>query len=282
VSHMALPGVHLGVRKGPFDTSLDANLAKRFAAATNDPGSKAAAGESVPPVVLMTQAWEAQVVGRDTINNQEVRHAASGGAHGQHDMRIHRSPAPGEPLQTWVEGWGSRPAGRNSLLTLYFSTLDQGGELVVEQWWTFIYVNVTCETVGKPLPDHGFPDGARERQIGTYDILLDAELPRRYAEVTNDWAEVHFDVERARDNGFPGLTAHGLSTLALCSQGVVAQFADGDPARVRRIAGRFSRPALLGEELHVKIYDGGPDVYAFEAECAGADVITNGRIELCA
>lgn len=120
----------------------------------------------------------------------------------------------------------------------------------------------------------------RDHRVGTYTIELDAGLPQRYAEVTDDWAPVHFDLDAARANGFPGMTAHGLSTLALCSQGIVAQFADGDPSRVERLAGRFSAPALLGHELRVDIFEAAPGVFAFEAEVAGAKVLTHGRLKL--
>jgi acyl dehydratase len=277
---MALPGVHLGVQQGPYETWLDPELIRRFAEATRDPSGRARSGESMPPVAMITQSWDPMVHGRDHIIDQDLRHSAPGGAHGQHDTVLHRPLRPGERLRTWVDGWGSRPAGRNALCTLHLPTYDDSDVLVAEQWWSFIYMDTTCETVGRPLPDHAFPTDARQRHVGAYDIEMDEGLPRRYAEVTNDWARLHFDLEASLANGFPGLTAHGLSTLALCSQGIVDQFAGGDPDRVRRLAGRFSAPALLGHELHVDIYEVADGVYAFEATCAGARVISHGRMEL--
>lgn len=234
----------------------------------------------MPPVAMITQSWEPQVFGRDNIINQELRNAARGGAHGQHDTVLHRPLRPGDQLRTWVEGWGSRPAGRNALCTLYMTTYDASDALVAEQWWSFIYFDMTCEVVGRALPDHTFPEACRDHLVGTYDTELDAELPRRYAEVTGDWAQLHFDLEASLANGFSGLTAHGLSTLALCSQGVVSQLAGGDPARVRRLAGRFSAPAILENELHVDIYERDASTYVFEATSAGAKVISHGRMEL--
>ena len=68
--------------------------------------------------------------------------------------------------------------------------------------------------------------------------------------------------------------------MALCAQGVVDLVADGDPSRVRRVAVRFASLAMLGAELELRLYDAAADGYAFEAECAGATVITHGRLEL--
>ncbi len=68
--------------------------------------------------------------------------------------------------------------------------------------------------------------------------------------------------------------------MALCAQAVTALSAESDPARLRRIAVRFDKPAFLGEELSVRMYDAGPNVVAFEADCADSPVITNGLAEL--
>jgi hypothetical protein len=43
---------------------------------------------------------------------------------------------------------------------------------------------------------------------------------------------------------------------------------------------RFATPTFLGEQLEVHVFDAGPASYAFEADSAGARVISNGRVEL--
>ena len=105
-------------------------------------------------------------------------------------------------------------------------------------------------------------------------------MARRYAEVSGDWTAHHFDVAAARRSGFERTFLHGLCTLGLCAQGVVALVAGGDPERLRRIAVRFATPTFLGERLHVRVYDAGSLGYAFEADSLGASVITHGRAEL--
>ncbi len=273
-------GVLVGERRGPFHGSLDTALIRRYAAATNDRSPQVQAGKAVPPVAVVTLIWDAQNAGRNAAVSKEVQTRATGGVHGEHEVVVHRPIVPGEPLRTWVEGYGARPAGRHVLTTLRFFTVDRDGALVAEQWWTTVYLNTSCEPVGSPAPDHAFPEEARGRPAGTYTVAVDHGMARRYAEVSNDWSAHHFDLAAAEQSGFGRLFLHGLCTMALCAQGVVATVAEGDPERVHRLAVRFASPTFLGEHLAVRIYDAGGLAYAFEAESAGATVITHGRAEL--
>jgi acyl dehydratase len=229
---------------------------------------------------VVTTIWEAQNAGRMESVPLVLQESATGGVHGEHEFVLHRPIVPGEPLHTWVEGWGSRPTGRNSLTTLHYLTRDAKGQLVAEQWWTTVYLNIACETTGAPPPEHAFPAEARDRPIGTWDVDVDVEMAQRYAEASGDWSAHHFDIVAARRSGFDRTFLHGLCTMGLCAQGVVKLVAGGDPDRVRRIAVRFARPTFPGEQLHVRLYDAGSLGYAFEADSGGASVIAHGRAEL--
>jgi acyl dehydratase len=272
--------VVLGTRLGPFAGCLDADLLVAYAGATADPSSRARAGEAVPPVAVVTQIWDAQTTTRTELMPPAMAAAASRGVHGEHDVVLHRPIVPGEPLRTWVEGHGSRPAGRNAVVTLRYLTVDAADAPVAEQWWSTVYLDASCDAVGNPPPGHAFPEEARERPIGTYEIEIDDDMARRYAEVSGDWSHHHFDVEAARRSGSDRPFLHGLCTMALCAQGVVDLVAGGDPDRVQRVAVRFATPTPLGELLRLRLYDAGADGYAFEADCAGTAVIAHGRAEL--
>lgn len=277
---MAGPGVVPGARVGPFAGRLDGDLIRRYAAATGDPSPRARAGSAVPPVAVVTQIWEAQEAARTAAVSGEVQRLATGGVHGQHDVVVHRPIVPGEALRTWAEAHGSRPAGRNALVTLRYVTLDAAGEVVAEQWWSTIYLGTTCAEAGAPQPAHAFPEDARQRPVGTYSVTVDAGMPRRYAEVSGDWSAHHFDASAARASGFDRPFLHGLCTMALCAQGIVELVAAGDPERVRRVAVRFASPTFVGERLEVALFDAGRGSVAFEASSAGAVTVTHGRAEL--
>jgi hypothetical protein len=75
--------------------------------------------------------------------------------------------------------------------------------------------------------------------------------------------------------------------MAMCSQAVVRTVADGDPARLRRLAVRFAANVLPDNDLTVVLFDAegaasddGRRAYAFEASSAGQTVIKNGRAEV--
>ena len=275
-----VPGVVLGQRVGPFAGVIDVELLRAYAAATHDSSPSVTGGLSVPPTALVTQIWDAQNDGRVTLVPEALQRAATGGVHGEHDIVLHRPIAPGEQLQTWVEGHGSRPVGRNSAVTLRYVTNDAQGAIVTEQWWTTIFLGTSCDVVGEAAPDHAFPPEAREHLLGLVSRDVDAATARRYASVSGDWSAHHFELEAAQRSGVDRVFLHGLCTMAICTSAVASVAADGDPSRLRRVAVRFAAPMFMDERLEVRVYDAGDGAVAFEAECAGVAVITHGRAEL--
>lgn len=275
-SGVQAPSVILGERRGPFAGRLTADLIRRYAEATRDPNPGPLAGAVAPSAAIVTQIWEAQEAGFGSLVSEEVRDTMTGGVHGEHDIVLHRPIEPGEGLRTWVEGHGSRRAGRHNLITLRYVTYDDHDTAVAEQWWTTVMLNASGEPSGEAAPGHAFPEEARAHPAGTYRITVDDEMPRRYAEVSGDWSTHHFDDEFARGNGFKRRFLHGLCTLGLCAQGIVSLAGAASPARIRRLAVRFAAPAYVGDDLVVNLYEAGAGTYAFEAHAGASAVISNG------
>jgi acyl dehydratase len=269
---MTTPGVVLGRRLGPFPGRIDADLVDRYKEATRDPNP----GDGVPPVAIVTQIWDAQVAGFHQLVPEEVLASMQGGVHGGHDVVLHRPVAVGEELQTFVEGHGSRRGGRHDLVTLRYTTYA-GDELVAEQWWTTVLIGAEGDPVGEDPPDHTVEPGG---DVGERRIETDLDMPRRYAEVSQDFSPHHFDPDAARQSGFERPFLHGLCTLAVCAHVVVSLSADGEPERVRRIAVRFGSPAFVGDAIIVRVARAGGRTVAFEAEAGGAAVARRGVVEL--
>jgi acyl dehydratase len=92
---------------------------------------------------------------------------------------------------------------------------------------------------------------------------------------------IHLDDDLARSVGLPGIIIHGLCTMAFCGRAVIETVAGGDPARLRRLAVRFSRPVLPGESITVRLYPAGDGAFGFEAlNGEGRAVVKDGRAEL--
>jgi acyl dehydratase len=141
--------------------------------------------------------------------------------------------------------------------------------------------------LGPSLREHAFPDDARTRPLGSHTFDVTGDQTFRYGAST-DHAPMHIDDEAARQAGFPSKFLQGLCTFAMCSGAVVKIAADGDPARVRRLACRFASPVFPRSSLLVELFDAGATVdgglrsVAFEATSAGTTVIKHGRAEITA
>lgn len=274
------PGIILGERLGPFPGRIDSELVRVYATATKDPNPGPRAGSAVPPVAIVTQIWEAQQAAFTGLVPEPVRASMTGGVHGEHDVVLHRPIALGEELETWVEGWGSRRGGRHNLVTMRYETRDAHGDVIAEQWWTTVLLNAVGDPLGEAAPGHSFQQDTTDHPLGTYACRIDEDMPRRYAEVSQDWSGHHFTADAARASGFDRTFLHGLCTMGICAQGVVSLVADGNPDRVRRIAVRFASPAYVGDDVELVLLDCAESAYAFEAHSNGATVVRNGLVEL--
>jgi acyl dehydratase len=141
------------------------------------------------------------------------------------------------------------------------------------------------ESGGPDKPVHDFPDEARSRKVGEMAIHVDDDQTFRYRDASGDNMPIHVDEEVARSVGLPGIIAHGLCTMAMCSQAVVKTVADGDPTRLRRLAVRFAANVFPGNDVVCTIYeagttDDGHTMYAFEATSRDDLVVKHGRAEI--
>ena len=161
----------------------------------------------------------------------------------------------------------------------------EAGVPLVEHLWSTLHIGGTIDAdLGPRLADHTFPPSARSRPIRsmTFDVTVDQGF--RYAGASGDRIGHSIDDEIARSEGYPGKLVQGMCSFAMCSGAVVA-IAGGDPARLRRLAGRFARPLFPNQQLVVECYDGGRtddglQIVVFEAQAGGETVIRHGWAEL--
>jgi acyl dehydratase len=259
----------LGQVHGPFETALDPERIERFATATRGP----VAGGSVPAAFLAMLAFELQGPAFGDIP-PAVKAAAGAMVHGSHDVRLDRALVPGEVLSTTTRLTGVRPNRAGTVVVQSIEHRDAAGAVAARQWWSFFLGGVQLPEDGEAPPDHAWPDDVRARPLGQVTVPVDDALARAYAEVSGDWSEHHFDATAAARAGAAGPFLHGLCTLSICGHAV------GDPGRVRRLAGRFAAPTLLGHDLVIDRFAADAGRVAFEATCAGVVVVRNGLAEL--
>ncbi|MBF6556523.1 MAG: hypothetical protein IVW52_10180 [Acidimicrobiales bacterium] len=269
-----------GDKFGPLELPLSSELVRQFAEATRDTNQHFGNGRLVPPSMVATQVYRAQLAAITELVPGDVFSAARSGVHGQHDLLLHRPISSDEKLRIFVETHSARSSGDNLRVTLHHRILDDRDDLVAEQWWTTVLLGTTAEPTGPELPDYSFSSGEEARMVAEDVVRIDEVMARRYAQVSGDHSEHHFSVDGARRSGVAAPFLHGLCTMALCVRAATDTVADGDPRRLRRVAVRFAAPAFLGRDLKVKIFERPDHGFALEASCGEHTVIKNGLVEL--
>ncbi|MBN2624527.1 MAG: MaoC family dehydratase N-terminal domain-containing protein [Acidimicrobiales bacterium] len=280
---MALPLDKLGSTYGPATTVIDVDRARAYAAATNDPNPAYEAGKVAPPVFGVVPVWPTMF---EAVGAVVPAEAAMFIVHGEQDMHFHQPLVPGRSITTRSEAYSVRVGGSGTRFTVKVTSDDtDSGDAVLTQYVTLFVRGMTDgESGGPDKPGHDFPDEARARPVGEHSVHVDDDQTFRYRDASGDTMPIHVDDEVARSVGLPGIIAHGLCTMAMCSQSVIATVADGDPARLRRLAVRFAANVFPGNDVVTSIFQAGrsdgAEVYAFEATSAGAVVVKNGLAEV--
>lgn len=258
--------------------TVDGERARAYAAATNDTNPVYAEGLFAPPVFAVVPTWEAMIgVVREEVPAESLPLLL----HAEQDMRWLRPLVPGMELHTGAEVFSRRVLRSGTWLTVRVDSVDGGGEPVVEQFAAmFIRGLVGGEDWGPERPAHGFPAEARSRPVAQGTVHADADQTFRYRDASGDDNPIHVDDEFARSVNLPGIILHGLCTMAMCCSVVVDRVLGGDPARLARLAVRFSKPVLPGADVQVAVFGAGDGAFAFEARSEDKLVIRDGWAEV--
>jgi acyl dehydratase len=284
---MALPLEKLGTTYPPRTALIDPDRARRYAAASNDPNPAYESGKVAPPVFGVVPTWECLTQAVELVPPE----AAMFIVHGEQDMHFQQPLVPGRSLTTVSQPYSVRVGGSGTRYTVVVASTDtETGEPVLTQFVTlFIRGMVDGESGGPDKPAHDFPDAARSRKLGAHVVHVDGDQTYRYRDASGDMMPIHVDDDAARSVGLPGIIAHGLCTMAMCGQSVIATVTGDDPTRLRRLGVRFAANVFPGNDVVTEIYDAGgaaaptvedASVYAFEATSQGAVVVRNGLAEV--
>ena len=276
---MALPLDRLGTTYDERVEVVDPDRAKAYAAATNDDNPAYTSGKYAPPVFAVVPTWEAMGLAVADVVPPEALMMV---VHGEQDMHFAQPLVPGTRLRTRAQAHSVRVGGSGTRYTVKVTSTDADGAPVVEQYvTTFIRGMADGESGGPDKPGHDFPEAARERVVGELAVHVDDDQTYRYHEASGDPMPIHLDDDFAKSVGLPGIIAHGLCTMAMTSQAVLKLTADGDPARLRRLAVRFAANVFPGNDVVTTVYDGGDGrSFPFEATSAGAVVVKHGLAEV--
>jgi NAD(P)-dependent dehydrogenase (short-subunit alcohol dehydrogenase family)/acyl dehydratase/putative sterol carrier protein len=265
----------------------DASHMEEYAAATNDPNSryKSGNGQIAPPVfpVRLFMPLMFKCVGDPDLDLDMLRLV-----HGEQDMTWHGPLRPNEIVN--LRGILESVAQKGKGCVVAWRMLGiVGGETRVE-------ARMSVFVRGQMLPDVEpgtvFGDvptlvaGDLGEPTASQEMLVKADQPAIYAEVSLDDNPIHTDEAVAKAAGHPTVILHGLCTMAFASKAVVDEILGGDAARLHRLSVRFTKPVLPEWKLTTRIYDAGmtdSGYHGYRVETANQDgtvVISNGWAEV--
>ena len=269
--------------EGP-EFKVEADRTKAYAAATKDTIAAHVAGEIAPPVFAVVPIWDTMAGAMAGIVPPEVLMLV---VHGEQDMRFHQPIVPGAVLRSRAAPIGVHVKPNGTSVVVKVETRDESGDLVVEQYMTSFFRGVSeGEGAGEEAPTHKLDGNAKSAgSVATVTQQLDSDQTYRYAEASGDTMPIHLDEEIAKSVGLPGIIIHGLCTMAFTSVAAVNELCAGDSTKLRRLAVRFSRPVLPGQEITSTFWAtgerNGHPVFGFETRNGDGDVvIKDGLVEV--
>ncbi|HLH78460.1 MAG TPA: MaoC/PaaZ C-terminal domain-containing protein [Candidatus Binataceae bacterium] len=277
---MPLNPACLGKQYPVRETRVTREAIERYARACDDlnPRYLAAAEAQViaPPIFGATVIWPSvvEVMGDPSLQVDMLRLV-----HSEHEVEFFAPLRPGALIYSQATIETIEPAPSGERMTVELPARDSSGALVQNTRFTVFIRGPRGARAALARPsdsvDHSEPPLVEEN----YPVALD--LPRRYAEASGDFNPIHLEEAVARMAGLPGVILHGLCTMALCSRAVVDRLCEGDPARLRRLRVRFSRPVIPGQTITIRIWRGKGAQYDFEAyNPAGQAVIRAGYAQI--
>jgi acyl dehydratase len=223
------------------------------------------------PLFAVCPEWPVIVGSRDlSIEAGVTVDEVATGVHATHDLTVHRLVRPGDRLSTSMSIVGVADKSPGAITTTRLVTVDQHDQPVATTTQHAIYLGVPAigDPVIDPDPPSPLPDASRDGGPIEVQVPLSAVAAHVYTECARIWNPIHTDPTVARQAGLPGIILHGTANLAHGVSAVIAQFAPGQPERVRRITGRFAAMVALPSTLTVRMW--APDSPQSDDESATA------------
>ena len=273
----------VGVWGPPISFEVTAERISEYAKATNDPIAAHLAGEVAPPVFAVIPMFEGLTPAVLSIAPEALLNYV---VHGEQDIRFYEPLTTGLTLVSRAKPVGFEGKSSGTRATVYVESRDQAGKLVTEQWVTFFFRGFDAgTTIGDGAPAHRLdPSVLAQPVLRVVRQHIDADQTFRYGPAAGDPMPIHLDEAVAKAAGLPGIIVHGLCTLAFTSWATLRQFAGEDASRIRRLAVRFSKPVLPGQDITTSYWQASqsPEVtsYAFQTAVGDATVLTDGLVEI--
>ncbi len=244
----------VGLTVGPVAHAIDARWLMAYAAGLGetDPryyDTRRPDGPMAHPVFPVCYEWPLALAIRERAVSEALELQS---VHATHDLQIYRPPRGGETLLTSARVIAVVRRTPGALRVVRYETLDERGGPVTTTDYGSIYRGVDVEGPDRQIAEWA-PAGAdpAEPLPPVAEVDIPATLAHVYTECARIWNPIHTDGAVATGVGLPGIILHGTATLALTVSGVLRALGR-DPARVRRVACRFTGMARLPSRFTVR------------------------------
>lgn len=136
--------------------------------------------------------------------------------------------------------------------------------------------------------DHGEAPAELEKLPETApDTVVEVEtleLTPLIYRLSGDLNPLHIDPAVAKVAGFERPILHGLATKGFAGYALLKAYCDFDPARLKSMALRFSRPVMPGDKIRFEFWNPAPGLVRFRAAVPARDlvVLDRGTAEIAA
>ncbi|MGH2749707.1 MAG: MaoC/PaaZ C-terminal domain-containing protein [Actinomycetota bacterium] len=256
---------------------VTADRIETYARATNDDNERYLRGDDsvASPIFPIVSAFDSFM---EAAMDSELQADLLRLVHGAEEHVLHKPLRPGDTLTVTpvLETIETKETGET--FTVAAQQTNQDGDLVAEVRGTMFIRGTGSRKAAAAEARSTEP--AREI-VYEESTKVDEDQPKRYAEASGDHNPIHLDADIAKMAGLPGVILHGMCTMAIATKAAVNGLAGGDPTRLTRVAVRFSRPVLPGQELTTRFWKTGDSTYGFETyNSKGSAVIKEGVVEL--
>ena len=278
---MPLNRALVGKTYEPQSFEVTGEAIENYARATNDLNERYLAGDEAvaSPIFPIVPAFQFLMA---AAMDPELQADLIRLVHGEEEHVLHGPIKAGDTLtvRPVIDSIEQKDSGET--FTVKIDVTNQGDEKVAEVRATSF---IRGSGTGDKKPSSPGPSAAERTVVFQDSVKVDEDQTYRYAEASGDQNPIHQDEGFAKMAGLPGIILHGMCTMAMATKGAVDGLAEGDPTRIKRVAVRFSKPVLPGQELTTHFWEaegeGDNKTYGFETyNPDGQAVIKNGVVEV--
>jgi acyl dehydratase len=175
--------------------------------------------------------------------------------HGEQRLTLHQPLDPAGIMlgETRITDLADKGPGKAAMIRAVKTLKNPGGELVAEATEIWVVRGAggfggARDLLGEALP--ALPSRDPDYAVSLPTTLAQAAIYR----LSGDRNPLHIDPITARRAGFDRPILHGLSTMGLIARALIHACAEGDAARLRDIALRFTAPVYPGDTICTHIW----------------------------